>query len=78
MNDGIALDVAIEFVAKIDLRDFQGLHSLMTRDFLSIPAEGSETMGSVDAATGIEQNTKHLPDFQIHIAESTWVVIPYP
>jgi len=63
-----AVDVAIEFIEKINRRDFRGLQSMVSPDFLSIAANG-ETGGGVAAAGGIEQYTIDWPDFQIHISD---------
>lgn len=68
MQNSRAIDTAIEFIEKINRRDFQGLHALMTADFLSIDDSG-ETRGSLTAAKGIEQYTKDWPDFQIYISD---------
>ncbi len=69
MEDDKIIDTAIEFVEKINRRDFQGLQSLMTNDFLSIADDGSEFRGDAEGVNGIEQYTKDCPDFQIHISD---------
>jgi len=69
MENGAAIDTAIEFIEKINRRDFSCLLSLMTPDFVCITEGEGEVRGSASAAEGIKQYTVDWPGFQIYISD---------
>ncbi len=69
MGNDNAADTAIEFIEKINRRDFKGLGALMTPDFLCITEGDGEARGRTPATVGIKQYTLDWPDFQIYISD---------
>ena len=60
-------DIAIEFIEKINRRDFDGLLNIMSPKHKALDAKGDGATGKENAMKMIRDYTIEWPDFQIYI-----------
>ncbi len=60
-------DTAIEFVEKINRRDFHGILNMMSAQHKAVDEKGQGATGQENAAKMIRDYTVQWPDFQIYI-----------
>lgn len=60
-------DIAIEFIEKINRRDFNGLLNIMSPKHMAVDAKGDGATGKENAMKMIRDYTIEWPDFQIYI-----------
>jgi len=69
MSSVDAVDVAIEFVERLNRRDFEGLVGVMTPDFRLRPGGEEIIDGPDESREALVGYVSAWPDFQIHIAD---------
>jgi hypothetical protein len=80
MDKRNAVDIAVEFIEKINRRDFNGLAQIMAVQHRSVDEKGEAMTGRDNAAKMINEYISQWPDFQIHIndiytKDSTVIII---
>ena len=69
MSSASPVDVAIEFVERLNRRDFDGLAGLMTPDFRLMPGGDEVIRGPQESREALAGYVSSWPDFQIHISD---------
>ena len=69
MSSASPVDVAIEFVERLNRRDFDGLARIMTPDFRLRPGGEEIIDGPEESREALEGYVSSWPNFQIHVAD---------
>ena len=69
MNSDRIVDIAIEYLEKINRRDFDGLLGLMSPHHRLVSEKGETIVGPEKAREALTDYTSKYPEFQIHISD---------
>ena len=69
MSSASPVDASIEFVERLNRRDFDGLAGLMTPDFRLRPGGDEVIHGPQESREALAGYVSAWPDFQIHISD---------